>query len=291
MVLGDNVAAQKHAESMLEHGFSGHWGIDGLTPPMRYTIAGGINYMKENASGSRGIKGADWERYRKSGWRELLDEAHLGLMNSPGHRRNILYEWHKKVSLGIACNEYTCSVIQNFEGDYTEFTRLPTISDAGVLEFSGRLKDGFVFSGLQVWYHESPHNLTLGQLDASHSYGVGQEPAAFIIKPAPPGSHYSDLNPSLYTWTITTDPYLVSPQILRPPLGMPKMPAFPETIRKHVPLVIADRWRMSGPSFDVKADIREIIDDTGPGVYVVVIWGKNGGEKIPLTNYAIFMNK
>ena len=41
VVLGDNAAAQLHAEASLENCFSSHWGIDGLKPYMRYSLAGG----------------------------------------------------------------------------------------------------------------------------------------------------------------------------------------------------------------------------------------------------------
>ena len=104
LTLGNNEAAQEHAESMLEHGFIGHWGLDGLTPAMRYTLAGGVNYVSENTSGVIGIRDEDWgPHYRRRDWRKSLDIVHQGLMDSPGHRRTILDEWQRKVSLGIAC--------------------------------------------------------------------------------------------------------------------------------------------------------------------------------------------
>jgi hypothetical protein len=43
--LGNNEAAQQHAEALLRHNAKGHWGIDGLLPQMRYTLAGGTNYV------------------------------------------------------------------------------------------------------------------------------------------------------------------------------------------------------------------------------------------------------
>ena len=52
MSLGANTAAQNHAEAMLKGNFFGHWGLDGLTPNMRYTLAGGSDYVSENAVGS-----------------------------------------------------------------------------------------------------------------------------------------------------------------------------------------------------------------------------------------------
>ena len=52
LVLGDNVAVQLHAEASLEHCFSSHWGIDGLKPYMRYSLAGGYQANGENVHGS-----------------------------------------------------------------------------------------------------------------------------------------------------------------------------------------------------------------------------------------------
>ena len=40
VTLGDNIAAQLHAESSLANCFSGHWGADGLKPYMRYSLGG-----------------------------------------------------------------------------------------------------------------------------------------------------------------------------------------------------------------------------------------------------------
>ena len=299
VTLGNNEAAQKHAESMLKHGHIGHighWGLDGLTPVMRYTLAGGTNYVHENASGVIGVRDVDWgPRYGQQSWRMSLEKVHKGLLNSPGHRKTILNKWHKKVSLGIACNKYTCSVAQNFEGDYVVFTKPPSISGAGVLTLAGRFKGGFTLSDMQVWYHQPPHTLTLGQLDATSSYGVGQEPATFIIEPAPPGYYYSESNllPESYTWLRGVDPYSVNPKAPRDSSaasGIPRIIIPRETKQKSVPWTIADRWQIPVSSFDVKADIRKVIRDIGPGVYIIVMWGVNGEEYLSLTNYAIFVD-
>lgn len=51
VTLGTNPAAQQHAEEMLSEGYLSHWGLDGLKPYMRYTLAGGFNYEAENVSG------------------------------------------------------------------------------------------------------------------------------------------------------------------------------------------------------------------------------------------------
>ena len=97
VTLGNNIAAQLHAESSLANCFSGHWGADGLKPYMRYSLAGGYQTNGENGSGSDYCISAS-DRYRalgniKAEIREMME----GWMNSPGHRRNILGKWHRKV--------------------------------------------------------------------------------------------------------------------------------------------------------------------------------------------------
>ena len=140
VTLGDNVAAQLHAESALENCFSSHWGIDGLKPYMRYSLAGGYQSNGENGSGlDYCIKASDG--YRANGPIEQeIRETMEGWMSSPGHRRNILDPGHKRVNIGIAWDRYNVAMYQHFEGHYVEFKRLPSISN-DILSFSGTTKN------------------------------------------------------------------------------------------------------------------------------------------------------
>ncbi len=280
VVLGNNVAAQQHAEAMLRGNFASHWGMDGFTPPMRYTLAGGYNYMSENVSNSILDQGVNY-RFRTAKARIL--QSHQGLLESSAHRENILAQWHKKVNLGIACDWHACSIAQNFEGDYVEFTEQPTIVK-GNLTFAGELEGGFTFEGVDVWYSQPPHSLTLAQLDATYSYPVGQEPAAFLREPAPPGSSYTS-HSTRYRWESGTDPYRVEPSRERSRLSSR------DTVvkSKTVPWKTVQIWKTRRQSFRIKADLSAVIDDLGLGVYTVLIWGINGVEKKPLTNYSIWV--
>ena len=49
--LGNNQAAQAHADAALEHCLTGHWGVDGLRADMRYRLAGGDQNNAENVNG------------------------------------------------------------------------------------------------------------------------------------------------------------------------------------------------------------------------------------------------
>ena len=51
VTMGNNVAAQVHAEISLANCTGGHWGVDGLKPYMRYSLAGGYHSNGENGSG------------------------------------------------------------------------------------------------------------------------------------------------------------------------------------------------------------------------------------------------
>ena len=52
MELGQNRAAQIHADNSLDSCIASHWGTDGLKPYMRYSLAGGYQSNTENWYGS-----------------------------------------------------------------------------------------------------------------------------------------------------------------------------------------------------------------------------------------------
>ena len=139
VVLGDNIAAQLHAEIALANCFSSHWGIDGLKPYMRYSLAGGYQSNGENVSGLDYCIEASDGYAAEGSLKTRIDEAMAGWMNSAGHRRNILRKWHQKVNIGIAYDRYNTTMIQHFEGDYVAYDSMPSISN-DILSLSGTTK-------------------------------------------------------------------------------------------------------------------------------------------------------
>ena len=182
VILGDNIAAQLHAESALENCFSSHWGIDGLKPYMRYSLAGGYQSNGENGSGSDYcIKAPDGYSANSSISVEI-DEVMDSWMNSSGHRRNLLDPSHRKVNIGIVWDRYNTLMYQHFEGDYVEYDRLPTITN-GVLSLSGQTKNGVRFGenrdlGIQIYHDAPPHPLTRGQVSRTYCYDSGRRVAS-----------------------------------------------------------------------------------------------------------------
>lgn len=95
------IAGQAHAEDMLTKDYFSHWNLAGYGPEHRYALVGGVDAVAENIY-------MYWYRYDNGqpapieDWRKVIREAEANLMDSPGHRRNILDPFHTHVGVGLA---------------------------------------------------------------------------------------------------------------------------------------------------------------------------------------------
>ena len=297
VVLGDNIAAQLHAESAIENCFSSHWGIDGLKPYMRYSLAGGYQSNGENGHGlDYCIKATDgYSSIGNVKWD--VREAMEGWMDSPGHRRNILRSKHKRVNIGLAWNRYNFGAIQHFEGDYVEHGALPEINGR-ILTLSGEVKNGAKFSflddlGIQIYYDSPPHPLTRGQLVRTYCYDNGRLVAA--LRPPLTGRSYYTENSFQVTLEPCLDPYDVDPDASTPRSHDEAHEFWQEAYdasqasegTSHVvPWITASEMKVSGNDFSVTADI----GDVPAGVYTIIVWARIGGEREAVSQYSIFHN-
>ncbi len=301
VALGDNAAAQLHAESALENCFSSHWGLDGLKPYMRYTLAGGYQSNAENVSG------LDYCAHPLEQGRPLLydieqdiREAMAGWMESPGHRDNILDPWHRKMNVGLAWNRHNTMLVQHFEGDYVEFDQLPAI-DNGVLSLSGRTKHGVIFRakgdlGVQVHYDRPPHSLAAGQLARTYCYGSGRQIAA--LRPPLTGRRYYPERTFTASHRPCPDPYSV-PRDAPAPRSAAEAHRYwqdaynasrnPDRVKTTVPWITASQWRARGRNFALSANLGEVLRRHGEGVYTVTLWGAMaGGQEAVIARYSLF---
>ena len=299
VVLGDNNAAQLHAESSLANCFSSHWGVDGLKPYMRYSLVGGRQYSKENVSGTDYCITAS-DRYRAIGSiEEKIRDSMKGWMDSPGHRDNILGTWHKKVNIGLAWDRYNFRAVQHFEGDYVEYDRLPAIEN-GILTMSGTTRNGAGFAderglGLQIYYDQPPHTLTRGQVSRTYCNDSGLQ-IATLRRPLPPNRHYLTHSFSK-TYKKCPDPYDV-PADAPAPRSPDEAHAFWEAAYRasrqspEVPIrgprITALEWTTSADAFAVRADISDLLARHGNGVYSITVWGVINGERAVISKYSIF---
>ncbi len=54
------------------------------------------------------------------------------------------------------------------------------------------------------------------------------------------------------------------------------------------PWITATQWNVISQKFTVSADIGEVVQRYGPGVYTVILWSQFGGEDEPVSEYSIF---
>lgn len=272
VTLGDNRAPQIQAESSLENCFSGHWGLDGLKPYMRYSLAGGYQSNGENALGfyycPRNVRALP-------SIEQVVRDAMEGWMESPGHRRNILDPWHRKVSIGFAWNRHYYAAYQHFEGDYVEYDRLPMIDANGTLSLSGRVKNEARLGGredlsVQIYYDPPPRTLTPQQASATSCYSYGVRAASLRY-------------PLTGNWRWTEDAYVDTNVNFCPDPHGP-----PLRVGSVVPWITARTWNVTPNSFSITADLSDVVDDHGPGVYSIMVWGTIGGEDVVISQYSIF---
>ena len=305
VVLGDNMAAQLHAEAALENCFSSHWGIDGLKPYTRYSLAGGYQSNAENVSGSDYcIKASDGYRANGRPEQEIRKamyglQGNGGLMGSPGHRDNILRPWHKKLNIGLAWDRYNFKVIQHFEGDYVEYDQLPIV-DKGVLRMSGSVKNGVRFEddrelSVQVYYDSPPHALARGQVARTYCYDSGFTVAA--LRPPLTGRSFYSRHEFTQTYTPCPDPYDVPADAAAPRSADEAhlfwQSAYLESLARQtqtitVPWITALEWTAKGESFSVAVDLWDVLEKHGEGVYSLVVWGSIGAERVVISQYSIF---
>ena len=302
VVLGDNTAAQVHAENALSGCFMSHWGLDGTTADMRYNLAGGTQYSQENVSGNVFCY-KDGEGFApiRDVFREVK-ESHDGLMDSPGHRRNILDPKHRSVNLGIAWDRYNLRIVQQFEGNYVEWQQEPIIS-RGVLRLAGAMANGATLADpeyrdgldIAVYYHPELRQFNRGHLAQTSCGLLSIKVASLRRPPSGAGAYYPTNEYTREHNERCPDPYDLPKEAPIPETRdeakalRSQARTFVETTTEHsVRWITADVWNINGDSFEVEANLHEVLDK--PGVYTVVAWANINGEQETVSEYPIFQH-
>ena len=299
LILDDNPAAQSHAEDMRVNCTRSHWGIDGMKAYMRYTLAGGQQYSAENIF-AIDFCPEDLDNYKLETPREQIDFAMDRFMNSPGHRDNILNPHHSKVGIGLTYRQPTIWFVQLFVGDYIEFETEPTI-DSGILTLSGQVKNGAHVSSetgtIAIYYDPPLEPLTRGQLSRTYCYSNGLAIAGIRPPPADDWSYAEDETTIDVDSLQCPDPHDI-PSDVPPPKSndeaqenwlQARDSSWDRASRQLTyPWITADEWTVHGENIAVSADVTDLLDQHGDGVYTVLLWGEIDDERIPISEYSIF---
>ena len=308
LVLGDNIAAQVHAEGSLEGCYSSQWSADGLKSGARYSLAGGYQSSYTVVQGTDYCSPLNQASILFLVKDEIRDNVDSLLEESEGSkiRENLINEQYRKLNIGLAWDLFGSyiHVVLQLESDYIEYDQLPAIEN-GILTLSGRVKNGINLDGgkelsVAVSYNPQPQPLTAGQIARVYSADSGPRVAA-IRRPPGEGRHYSE---DEYTrmYNPCPSPYDIAADAPAPGSRDEASDIFDAAREKclairadeeggveiTVPRITATEWDVEGDAFAVAADLGEVVQRHGNGLYDVTVWGSLDGEDVVISEYVIF---
>jgi uncharacterized protein YkwD len=170
---------QKHAEEMAANNYLAHWNLAGEGPDIRYALAGGIDVNMENVY-SYYQRYDDGSPVPVADWKKLVYDAEQSLMESPGHRKNILDPGHTDVGIGLAYASDTGEfrIAQEFTNHYLELDPVQReAATGGSISIRGTLLPGASEPAVNLLYEPFPSPLTVDQLNQTSTY---ESPAVFL---------------------------------------------------------------------------------------------------------------
>lgn len=169
--------ATAHAQDMAENQYFSHWDLQGYGPDIRYALAGGSELAMENIS-TYYEYWSDNTPKQLEDFDQLVIQSHEGLMNSPGHRKNIMDPHHTHVGIGFVYNPETgyFFVAQEFLNRYIVIDDLLDIGSAGeVISFSGSLLSNATDPLLNIAYEPFPAPMSQEMLNQTSTYSSAAE--------------------------------------------------------------------------------------------------------------------
>jgi hypothetical protein len=163
----------QHAQEMARFRYLSHWNLEGYGPDHRYSMASGANYVMENVYYFEHTPGYGPQSGGK--WEEWIHEAEKSLMESAGHRANILAPEHTHVGIGIAYDESNgwLAIAQEFVNQYVILAsppgaRMASLGDS--VTVSGKLNAGASNPLLVLAYEPFPTAMSVAELNETSTY-------------------------------------------------------------------------------------------------------------------------
>ena len=270
VVLGNNEAAQVHADDAVRHGYYlGHWTSDGLKPYMLYQRHGGGGVVAENAAAvffpPETIAQCEdplvvctltppGEAIAELQWSMMYDDAE----SDWGHRDTIINPGYDTVNIGIAQYEFGTAFYQHFEYVGVGYPSPPTIRD-GILSVSVRPLSTHQMVAFQVYYDPLPEPRAVEEISSLRAYCTG---GGFTDQCDSVAPKFNVLMPPELRWGARYS-YV----------GLDDSD------------VIADRWVDSDGAIHIEADVKGFA--ALPGVYTLMFWSDEDEPRV-LSEYSIF---
>lgn len=153
--------ADRYCARQIRNGTTGHFTIDGQSPYMRYSFAGGNDGVSENAAAwSANYRFTDralYEMMRRSQETMMAEAA-----PHDGHRRTILDPYATHVGIGLAWEGGEFRLAQEFVRRYVAWSRpLPRAAAVGEPVIGvGRPLDGYRIEAVSVHHEPIPQSIS-----------------------------------------------------------------------------------------------------------------------------------
>jgi hypothetical protein len=180
--------------------FISHWGRDGRKPYQRYSFAGGIDAVQENAASADNV-----QSLAIPGIVEDLRERHQSMLaEAPphdGHRKTILDPYHTHVGFGIALSGRSLRLDELYLARYVWLAPFVNTSKpkSSVLLEGRLLHPQHFLNHVDVFYEPPPNPPSLEWLNTYRSVGLPDEHKTLRPK-VPPGTRYVDGGSGDFEW-------------------------------------------------------------------------------------------
>jgi uncharacterized protein YkwD len=188
-----SAVADAYCRLQIRNRTSGHFTLDGQTPYMRYSFAGGNDGLSENA--------AAWSANFGFSDRALLDmmrrsqEAMMGeAAPHDGHRRAILDPHATHVGIGVSWEGGEFRIAQEFIRRYVDWGRsMPRRVGAGERVLcSGHPRSGYEIEAITVHHEPYPQMMTAASANTISSYTLPQERREYLPRLTALRQEYTD---------------------------------------------------------------------------------------------------
>lgn len=235
--------ADSYCRQQIKDRTAGHFGIDGLSPYMRYSFAGGNDGVSENA--------AAWSatyNFSAKALYEMMHRSQDAMMNEvapkDGHRRTILDPYATHVGIGLAWERGEFRIAQEFVRRYLTWSksipRTATVNERVTL--AARPLPGVTVEGITVHHEPLPQTLSALVANKIETYRLPEKRREYLPRLPGPARRF-----------VGTGVEEVRMQYMDGRRG--------------------DFSRADDGSFSFHLPFNE-----GPGVYTIVVWVRKQGE-------------
>ena len=250
-----STVADNYCRQQVRDRTGGHYGLDGQTPYMRYSFAGGNDGVSENA--------AAWSASYSFGARalyEMMRRSEEAMMNEvpphDGHRRTILDPYATHVGIGLAWERGEFRIAEEFVRRYLTWShampRAATVNEQVLC--SARPATGYSVEAITVHHEPPPQTISPLAANSIESYSLPEKRREYL-------------------------PRLRQPYLRRHGNGSIEevQEQYSNGRRGDFPIAGDGTFTFDLPFAD------------GPGIYTVVVWVRKHGESesIPASNISI----